>query len=486
MPKARRAFPALLGRQCSMALFGACVFWVGLGPPDSALARAAYGNMKTAEGWAWSEKDKRWQDDCRKLSASFVEDLLTRAPWREQVPSKGVQVKGALIVGNVDLEDVKLGRPMKVTASRIEAAIKLDHAHTDSVVKLDGSQINGDFTADGLQAECDLSLAEGVTFKRGMTLESAKIDGYVDMTGASFGGKLDANGLQVGGDLYMRSEDENKASFKEVDLTGANIKDQIDMSGASFGGTLNANSLQVGGSLLMHSDSQNKASFKEVVLLGAKITGQISMIGASFDGTLNADSLQVGGPLLMYSAGQNKASFKDVMLRGAKITGQIAMSGATFDGLVNADSLQLGADLFTREARCAGLVVMVFAHVGSNLDLRGATLADLDLSGASVAGDLRLGGGYKSTVWTGKTGEPGTCATRILATWRTRRMRGRRRTPTPQKGTSTSMASPLAVSADLREKPNRKCARGAWSGGTIGCGATPTTAPRPMRNLLLL
>ncbi len=51
---------------------------------------------------------------------------------------------------------------------------------------------------------------------------------------------------------------------------------------------------------------------------------------------------------------------------------------------------------------------MVFSHVGGNLDLRGATLANLDLSGASIAGDLRLGGAHNSAVWTGKSGAPGT------------------------------------------------------------------------------
>jgi hypothetical protein len=51
-----------------------------------------------------------------------------------------------------------------------------------------------------------------------------------------------------------------------ADLGGANIKGQIDMSGANFDGKLNAETMQVGGDRLMHSDDQNKSSFKDVNL----------------------------------------------------------------------------------------------------------------------------------------------------------------------------------------------------------------------------
>jgi uncharacterized protein YjbI with pentapeptide repeats len=476
MPRARRAHPALSWRQYSMALLGACVLWMGLGALDPVLARAAHDDFKTpAERWAWSQikqgkvadfndhcgkldpkkdEDTGWKSECRKLSAQFLVDILTKAPWREQVPFSGVQITGARIVDDVDLENAKLIRAIEVVGSRIEGAINLTRAHTDSAIVLDGSLVSGDFTADGLHAESYLSLAKGVTFKRGVSLNSAKIDGDVDMTGArvdrtldavavqvagslamrsddqnmasfkdvtlrgakitghigmigaSFDGNLDADILQVGGSLFMRSDDQNKASFKDVDLRGAKIAGHIGMIGATFDGTLDATALQVGASLLMNSDGQHEISFKKVVLLGAKVEGNLEMVGASLDGTFEADSLQVGGSLLMYPQGHHKASFKDVDLRGAKVTGQIAVSGASFDGTLYANALQVGGSLFMRDAHCADKVDMTFAHVGSNLDLRGATLADVDLSGASVTGDLRLGGSYNSAIWKGKNGHP--------------------------------------------------------------------------------
>jgi uncharacterized protein YjbI with pentapeptide repeats len=121
----------------------------------------------------------------------------------------------------------------------------------------------------------------------------------------------------------------------------------------------------------------------DVNLSGAKITGQIDM----------------------RSEGENKASFKDVNLSGAKVTGQLAMIGASFDGTLNANALQVGESLFVRHAHCAQAIDMTFVHVSGNLDLGGSTLAGLDLSGSSVAGDLRLGG--PPPHWKAKNGEPG-------------------------------------------------------------------------------
>ena len=84
------------------------------------------------------------------------------------------------------------------------------------------------------------------------------------------------------------------------------------------------------------------------------------------------------------------------------------MVGASFDGTLAANALQVGGNLLMRDAQFVRKIDMTFAHVGGNLDLRGATLDNLDLSGASIAGDLRLGGAYKSALRTGKNGELGT------------------------------------------------------------------------------
>jgi uncharacterized protein YjbI with pentapeptide repeats len=266
------------------------------------------------------------------------------------------------------------------------------------LIAVANSSVAGDFDGSGLHSESDLFLRYGAVFKKDVTLIGAKVAHNVDMRGVSFEGEFSADSLQVGEMLLMRSEGQYKTSFKGVNLRGAKVTGQVDMRGASFDGFLFADSLQIGEALLMRSEGENKASFDDVNLRGAKVTGQVDMRGASFNGLLFADSLQVGEALLMRSQGENKASFNDVNLCSAKVAGQVDMSGASFNRLLFAESLHVDGDLYLKDARAGGNVIFTFAHAGS-MDLRGANLASVNLTGASVGRDFIIGKLQRPSAW---------------------------------------------------------------------------------------
>jgi hypothetical protein len=149
------------------------------------------------------------------------------------------------------------------------------------------------------------------------------------------------------------------------------------------------------------------------------------MIGASFDGPLFAGLLKVGGDLGMgsltaerlkefarrvgtpseYKA--SKVKFKQVFLTGSKVEGNILIPDAVFEGALDASFLQVGGDMDMHDSHCADQVELGLARIGGSLNLRGAGLAGLDLSGASIAADLHLGSTHDSVVCKGNDCKPG-------------------------------------------------------------------------------
>jgi hypothetical protein len=99
---------------------------------------------------------------------------------------------------------------------------------------------------------------------------------------------------------------------------------------------------------------------------------------------------------------ERRTTFKGIVLNSAKISGDIYLNGARFDGEIGADSLQVGGSLMMADVIATDRIKMNFAQIAGSLDIRGATLAELDLSGSTIAGDFRLSGPkrpYANTFW---------------------------------------------------------------------------------------
>ena len=119
------------------------------------------------------------------------------------------------------------------------------------------------------------------------------------------------------------------------------------------------------------------------------------MTGSTFRGRLNMNSISVGGSLYM----REQAEFGEVALAGADIGGQIDMTGSTFRGSLVMGSISVGGSLFMQEQAEFEEVNMIFARIDSNLDVGGAMLGNLDLTGAEIGGELRLGTKKSDVRW---------------------------------------------------------------------------------------
>jgi hypothetical protein len=149
----------------------------------------------------------RGRTRARRLPKQFG----TRSPRRDEVTKRGVEIKNAKIVGDVDLAFAKLDRPIQITNSRFEGAISLRYARAESVVDLGGSLTIGKLDATSFHSERDLILVGMTISEAALSLDLAAITGLVAMNGMTCSGELRAGSLQVGGDLLMR----NKASFQK-------------------------------------------------------------------------------------------------------------------------------------------------------------------------------------------------------------------------------------------------------------------------------
>ena len=138
---------------------------------------------------------------CRMLNATFFKDVL-----RQLSSDDGVDVRGARIVGDVDLSFATLNHPLRITNSRFEGGIPLADAHAERSVDLSGSSVSGDITLEGAHIERDLNLN----------------DTQVEKT-------LNANALQVDGAMHMRS-DKVQSTFQDVSLIGAKVAGDLDMA----------------------------------------------------------------------------------------------------------------------------------------------------------------------------------------------------------------------------------------------------------------
>jgi hypothetical protein len=188
------------------------------------LAETGYDDLSTSEGWAWAQikqgeeadfnsqcrtealdprrdDETRWENGCRRLSATFLIDVLTKVPWRTQVPFAGVQIIGARIVGDINLQNARLDRQLYIDRSRIENDIKLKAVRADSNIVIVGSRVTGAVSADYFHGELlDLSRSE---FRKRVALDSAELQSHVLMDGAVFESELNAIGMKVGGSLVV-------------------------------------------------------------------------------------------------------------------------------------------------------------------------------------------------------------------------------------------------------------------------------------------
>jgi hypothetical protein len=347
--------------------------------------------------------NQQWGVD-RRIRAEVLRHLLVMPQWL--VHARGIRLRGARIVGPLDLQSATLRCPLVLQDCYLEDPVVLDYA-TTALLRLVHCWLAG-FTADFLIVTKELDLSRST------------VDGAVRMLGASITGRFICSGAQitgtdiegnalvadnttVGGGVFL---DGGFLAAGAVRLHGAGVTGQLNCGGAQITGSnadgdaLIADSVTVGGTVLL---ARGFSAAGAVRLHGAAITGQLDCRGAQITGkNSDGNALMADGVTVSLSAllGDGFTAAGAVRLLGADITGALNCNGAKItdtdsngNALV-ADGLRVGGHvLFNDSFMAAGAVRLSVARIDGGLELRDAILAD---PVAFVADGARIG---QQLVW---------------------------------------------------------------------------------------
>ena len=353
------------------------------------------------------EKWAEWGTE-RTVRAEVIADLLLGDGEAATTAVRGVRVRGARIVGDLDLKATTLRCPLALLNCSFTSALNLEEAMALSVC-LSGSHIPV-IRARQLQTHGDLRLDKGFTVSLGVELVGAHIGGVLGCTRGRFsnpdGSVLTADMIIVDQEMDC---DQGFLATGEVRLIGAHIGGQLDCAGGQFsnpgGRALTADSLSVDGS--MHCGEGFSAT-GEVRLLGAHIGGQLHCTGGQFSNpggrALTADGLTVERDMF---CPQGFSATGEVRLAGAHISGQLDCTGGQFSNpggvAFSADVLTVDQDMGCREGFSAtGEVRLSGAHIGSQLSCTGGHFSNADgvaltADGLTVDGVMFCNKGFAAT-----------------------------------------------------------------------------------------
>jgi hypothetical protein len=348
------------------------------------------------------------------IRGAILYRLVVETLW--PVHPKGVQIQGARIAGNLDLEGATVRCAVRLQNCSFDetAQINLTNA-TVSQLTLTECHLPG-LSGDTLRVTQNLVLNDS-TFAGPLVLQGADIAGNLDCTSTKLGGayqsdglvhSLYADGLKVGGRVRLNL---NFSAENTVWLRGAHVGGNLNCRDSHLKGSgtaLCCDGAKVEGNMYL----DRTVTFRGMVdLRGADIGGALECCAAVLQGgnsagySMFAEWLRVGGPVRLNSwidrAGKEHpfGAAGTVWLLGADITANLNCRGAVLAGVRSAlvaERAKVGGNVIAAQMNVpTGAISLVGAQVAGSL-----LLADTKLSGANavlqadracIGGDVLLG-----------------------------------------------------------------------------------------------
>ena len=415
----------------------------------AAFRRGAWVDLRTGDPDADRPEAGGGWPAARVVRAEVLSALLLGAEESEPGYSAAIRLRGARIVGRVDVMGAAVAYPfvceychfaqelrfveattrtVRLVACHlaefngtrmraegivnfqrtvVEGMVRLDRAKVVGEVSLRGARIGRDVTgvavaAEGLIVEGPLECNDGFTARGSVQLRGARIGGLLDLSDAELncpGSRaLRAGNLVVEGALdCTRLRAEGK-----INLTNSRVAGWLNLRGACLRKpgdyALAAGGIAIGGGLWF-GDSFTAEG--EVRLIGARVDGNLDLTGARLSNpggiALNLDRsvlADLDGTGLEVSAGT-------LSLVNAQISGQVGLAGARLDSggdrlALAGDGVTIGGTLQLSRVRARGGVSLRSCRIGGRMFLMAAELANpggiaLRMSRGDIVADMFCG-----------------------------------------------------------------------------------------------
>ena len=404
---------------------------VDLSEPERAVwdafPRAETIDLRTGDPARDDPATSRTWDRGRAVRADVLAALLLGAVQPEPGCVAAVRLRGALIIGQLDLSCAEVKHTVLLEGCAFEAEPRLDGARTplvnlshshlpglqlsdaqvDGLLVLDGCYLDGPLQLAGARVAGTLSLcgarlqgapamqADSLTVGRNMVCTDMLCTNESLLGNAHIGGTLMFNrarlenpsGWALGADGLIAERGffchDGFAAIGEVRLHDARIGRRFTMAGASLrnpGGTaLGADRLTVDGAARLDKGFHAEGM---VVLHGTTVRGELNMSGAKLSNpsgiALNADRATIESGLYM---GDGFVALGEVSLRGTYVRGSIHLARASLRNpggkALSADSLDVAGRLSCSPGfTCSGEIRIVDARVGAGVHFNGAQLSN--------------------------------------------------------------------------------------------------------------
>ena len=319
-------------------------------------------------------------DEKRKLSARFLEDLLTGALPGVKLHRKGVRIIGAII-----------DEPIDLTNAQIPCEVDLEHCQFMTTATFEGATFTGmvSFSGSAFKADADFG---AIKVGQSAAFNDAVFEGPVDFTLVDIAGTFTAQAAKF-------QNKEKGASFTAMKVGGYAFFDDAVFEGpvafieADIARDFTAGETQF-------TNKEQTATFA-----GMKVGGVADLPKAVFEGPVTF----TGGDIsVRFVADEAQFCNKEqtAYFEGMKVGGDASFNKAVFEGPVDFIEADIARDFTADEAQFRNkeqFAMFQSMKVGGNAFFRMAVFegpvnfafsdfAVLDLSGAGGAGPLYLQG----------------------------------------------------------------------------------------------